>query len=98
MAAGSYSAARTKAVAHVQAGIRQLSRGLRLLTREILKEVNGASRGRRHKPSPGRRLHGQYIGLIRNLSVRKKAMVRAVHAKKGVEAAIRMAREMRRSR
>ena len=36
--------------------------------------------------------------IIRNLSVRKKAQVRAVRARKGVEAAIRMAREMRRER
>jgi hypothetical protein len=78
-------------------GLHQLTRGLRLLTREIVKEANGTARGRRHKPSPGRRLHGQYIGLIRTLPLRKKAMVRAVHAKKGVEAAIRMAREMRHS-
>jgi hypothetical protein len=93
MAAGN-SAAHARAVTEVQRGIHQLSRGLRLLAREVISEAK--SSGRRRKPSPGRRLHGQYIGLIRNLSLRKKAMVRAIHAKKGVEAAIRMARELRR--
>jgi hypothetical protein len=71
---------------------------LLLAAREVISEARATARGRRHKPSPGLRLHGQYIGLIQNLSTRKKARVRAVRARKGVEAAIKMAREMRSSR
>jgi hypothetical protein len=54
--------ARSKAVKEIQAGLKRLSRGFRLL--------------------PGR----------------QKAKVRAMRARRGVEAAIRMAREMRRDR
>jgi hypothetical protein len=91
------SAAHTRAISKVQEGLRQVTRGLQLLTKEILKEVKSTARGGRRTPSPGRRLHGRYIGLIRNLPVRAKAKVRAVRAKKGVEAAIKMAEELRRS-
>ncbi len=86
------------AVTTVQEGLRQLSQGLRLLTREILKEAESALCGSPRPPSPGRRIHGQYIGLIRNMAAKDKARVRAIHAKKGVEAAIKLARELRQSR
>jgi len=89
---------RSRAVKEVQAGLNRLSRGLRMLAREIIREAERAGKARSHRVSPGRRRHGRYIGLIRNLPVRVKAQVRAVHAKKGVDAAIKMALTMRRSR
>ena len=89
---------RSRAVLEIQAGLKRLSRGFRLLTRELVEEASNAGRGRRRKASPGRRVHGRYIGLIRNLPPRAKAQVRAVRARRGVDAAIRMARELRRSR
>ncbi len=92
------SPALANAVTAVQEGLRQLSQGLRLLTREILKEAESVVRGRHRPPSPGRRIHGQYIGLIRNMAAKDKAKVRAIHAKRGVEAAIKMALELRRPR
>ena len=89
---------RSRAVKEVQAGLNRLSRGLRMLTREIIREADRAGKARTHRVSPGRRRHGRYIGLIRNLPVREKEQVRAVHAKKGAEAAIKLALKMRRSR
>ena len=97
MAGRTNSAAHTKAVAQVQQGMRQLTRGLRLMAKGIVREAESAARGRRRTASPGRRIHGQYIGLIRNMPARDKAKVRAVHAEQGVEAAIKVAREMRRA-
>jgi len=89
---------RSKAVREIQAGLKRLSRGFRLLTREVLEEAARPGNGRGRRISPGRRIHGRYIGLIRNLPVRQKAKVRALRARRGVEAAIKMARVMRRSR
>ena len=90
------SSAQTSAVREIQAGLRTLARGFRLLARETAKEAK--PKRTRRKVSPGRRIHGRYIGLIRNLPLREKAKVRAVRAKNGVEAAIKMAEELRRSR
>lgn len=89
---------RSKAVKEVHAGLSHLTRGLRMLAREVVLEASRAGKVRKTKASPGRRRHGRYIGLIRNLPQRKKAQVRAVRAEKGVEAAIKMAMEMRRTR
>ncbi len=98
MAASTRSSAHARAVSDIQDGLRQLSRGLRHLTRELVQEADAAMHGRNHTPSPGRRIHGQYIGLIRNMSPRDRARVRAVHAKKGVEAAIKTALQLRESK
>jgi hypothetical protein len=53
---------------------------------------------RRMKLTPARlkalRLHGRYLGYIRRLKPRAKVQVRALRVKKGVEAAIAMARKM----
>jgi hypothetical protein len=87
---------RTRAVKEVQAGVNRLSRGLRMLAREIIREASRAGMSRRARVSPGRQRHGRYIGLIRNLPARQKAKVRALRAKKGVDAAIKMAMELRR--
>ncbi len=95
MADSNHSSAHARAVSEIQGGLRQFSRGLRLLTRELLKEAETAMRGGNHTPSPGRRVHGQYIGLIRNMSPRDRARVRGIHARKGVEAAIKAALELR---
>jgi hypothetical protein len=75
-----------------------LTRGLSLLAREIAHEAAPRGHGLRRRVSLGRRLHGRYIGLIRNLPRQQKARVRAARARKGVEAAIRMARKLRGSR
>ena len=91
------STAHRTAVREIKAGLRSLMRGLRRLAKEAQKEAPRRP-GSRRKVSPGRRIHGRYIGLIRNLPVRAKAKVRAVRARKGVEAAIKMAQELRRSR
>ena len=87
---------RSRAVKEVQAGVSRLSRGLRMLAREIIREAGRAGKTRRGRVSPGRQRHGRYIGLIRNLPARQKAKVRALRAKKGVDAAIKMAMELRR--
>ncbi len=97
MTASKNSAAHLKAVAEVRNGLRTLTRGLQHLTREILKEAESAAQGPRRLPSPGRRIQGQYIGLIRNMAAVDRAKVHAIHAKKGVEAAITMARKLRHS-
>jgi hypothetical protein len=89
---------RSRAVKEVQAGLNRLSRGLRMLAREIIREARRAGRVRNARVSPGRRRHGRYIGLIRNLPAREKSQVRAVRAKKGVDAAIKVAMEIRRNR
>jgi len=89
---------RARAVRDIQTGIRRLTRGLSLLAREIAREASTRGGGRRRRVSLGRRLHGRYIGLIRNLPRKAKARVRAARARRGVEAAIRMARKLRGSR
>jgi|SRR5262249_12738220 len=86
----------SRGVKEIQAGLKRVSRGFRLLTRELMEEAANSTGGQRRKPSPGRRVHGRYIGLIRNLPTKAKAEVRAVRARRGVAAAIRKALEMRR--
>jgi hypothetical protein len=89
---------RSKAVLEIHAGMRRVSRGFRLLTRELMEEAARSAGGGTRKASPGRRIHGRYIGLIRNLPPHAKAQVRALRARRGVEAAIKKALEMRRTR
>jgi len=43
------------------------------------------------------KLQGQYMGYMRQLPARKKALVKAVKEKRGVEAAIAAARKLRRT-
>jgi transcriptional regulator with XRE-family HTH domain len=56
-----------------------------------------ANSTRSPKLSPKRRaslkLQGRYIGLLRNLSARQKKQIKAVRAKKGFAAAIRLAQK-----
>ena len=53
---------------------------------------------RKVRLSPARltalRLHGRYLGCIRQLKPRQRAMVRSLRAKKGVRAAIARARRL----
>jgi hypothetical protein len=86
---------RARAIRDIQTGIRSLTRGLSLLAREMAREATARGGGRRRRVSLGRRLHGRYIGLIRNLPRKEKARVREARARRGVEAAIRMARKLR---
>lgn len=57
-----------------------------------------ATRRPRRKPSPKRlaalKLQGQYMGHIRNLAPRQKARVKALRGEKGIDAAIRLAKEL----
>ncbi len=52
----------------------------------------------RRKPSPQRlaalKLQGQYMGYIRNLGPRQKARVKTVRVAKGIDAAIRLAKQL----
>jgi len=43
------------------------------------------------------KLHGQYIGYMRNLKPRQKAQVQSVRASKGVEAAIALGKKLSRA-
>jgi hypothetical protein len=58
-------------------------------------------RGRKLKLSPARRaslrLQGQYMGYLRSLTPRQKARIKALRVRKGVRAAIHVARNLGRS-
>jgi hypothetical protein len=43
------------------------------------------------------KLHGQYIGYMRNLKPRQKAQVQALRASKGVDAAIALGKKLARA-
>jgi len=65
------SAGHTKAIHEIHAGVRTSTRGLRLLAKETQKDSMRRTASRRNV-SPGRRIHGRYIGLIRNLPLARK--------------------------
>lgn len=54
---------------------------------EGVKTGNGNGNG--HKASPGLKLQGRYMGLIRTMGPRKKAHYRGIRAEKGIRAAIK---------
>ncbi len=84
-----------KAIREIETGLKSLTRGLRLLAHSVSATPgNGRAAGRR-KVSPALRLQGRYMGLIRTLPQRKKARVMAMRVSKGVEHAIRLAKELR---
>lgn len=62
--------------------------------------VNLDRRGRKLTLSPARRaslrLQGQYMGYVRTLTATQKARVKALRTKKGVRAAIKLARSLAR--
>jgi hypothetical protein len=94
-------AART--IAGVRRTLRELDRSLAALSRALATSkpeagMQPAGKARRLKLSPARqralRLHGRYLGYIRQLKPRQKAEVRALRAKRGVKAAIARARKL----
>ncbi len=83
------------ALKDIEAGLRQLTIGLRGLAREISSGKANGTGVRRRKVTRALRLQGRYMGLIRTLPKRKKAKVMAIRASKGVDQAIRAARLFR---
>lgn len=47
-----------------------------------------ARRSRPHKVDPARKLQGQYMGRLRTFDAKTKAKIKALRAKKGIEAAV----------
>lgn len=76
------------------------SGGLRVAA-EATERVSSAAGRARRRLSPKvralRRQQGEYMGLVRRLKPAEKARVRALKEKKGLSAAIRAARSLRRS-
>jgi len=85
-----------QAVKTIDHGLRQLRRGLVLLARAG-SSTNHAPKPRR-RVTTGLRLQGRYMGTIRTLSIKKRAKCRALRAKSGVVAAIRLARSFQREK
>lgn len=67
-------------------------RDLTVATRTARAARNGAPAA---PVSPGRRLHGRYIGLLRHLSKRDQSRVRGIRHNQGVHAAIKAAEKAR---
>ena len=93
------SARRARAVRDIEAGLKMLTTGLRRLARDVstLRLIAPKGAARRRPVTRTLRLQGRYMGLIRTLPIRKKQRVMAARAQKGVEHAIRMARELKAS-
>lgn len=92
-------ARRARAVRDIEAGLKMLTTGLRRLALDVstLRLVAPKGAERRRPVTRTLRLQGRYMGLIRTLPLRKKQQVMALRARKGVEHAIKMAREMKAS-
>lgn len=93
-----YRSRKPRALKDIEAGLKQLTIGLRGLAREIAagNVANAADEAKRQKKvSPALRLQGRYMGLIRTLPPRKKRKVMAIRASRGVHEAIRAARQLR---
>ena len=102
------AASLSKQVKDVGSTLRRLERQLRGVVRALAKEsqataaraVAGAKPAVRRKLriSPARRralkLQGRYLGYMRQLKLAQKARVKALKAKKGMRAAIAMARKL----
>ena len=89
------SLSRKRAINDIETGLRSLTRGLRRLALDLGRtHSNGPAPKRRNVPRT-LRLQGRYMGLIRTLPATKKSRVMGVRASKGVEAAIRLAKELR---
>jgi len=75
----------------------KLTDRLTTLSRAVVRSERGTAGIARidRPPSPGRQLQGRYIGLLRNLSKRDQAKVKAARQKKGVDAAIKTALSLR---
>jgi len=91
-------------LASARRSLRALERSLARLARQVrdISRSNAAKPAekprRKLKLMPARlkalRLHGRYLGYMRQLKSRAKAEVRALRAKKGVRAAIARARKL----
>lgn len=83
-----------RALAKLETSIAELQK----LAQVARRTKSDAPRPRAITLTPARRnqlkLHGAYIGHLRHLKPRQKAQVKAVKAKKGYEAAIRMAKRI----
>jgi hypothetical protein len=66
-------------------------RSVRVVGRGVA-ATNGKPKG---AVSPGRRLHGRYIGLLRHLPKKQQVRVRSIRHKRGVHAAIKAAEQFR---
>jgi hypothetical protein len=84
-----------RALEDIEAGLKQLTIGLRGLAREVAAGKLGDEAKPRRKVTPALRLQGRYMGLIRTLPPRKKREVMAIRASSGVREAIRAARQLR---
>lgn len=77
------------------------SGGVRAVAEASRRVTSAAGRVRRRRLSPKvralRRQQGEYMGLVRRLKPAEKSRVRALREKKGLAAAIRAARTLRRS-
>ncbi len=87
-------ASSSKAMSEIETGLKSLTVGLRRLVRGIHTAGNGVG-ARRRPVSKTLRLQGRYMGLIRNLPPKHKSRVKALRANKGVNEAIRLARQLR---
>ncbi len=85
----------TRALHDIEAGLKTLTRGLRRLVLEVRAEATDGRPAKSRNVSRALRLQGRYMGLIRTLPPAKKSRVRAARASRGVEEAIRMARDLR---
>jgi hypothetical protein len=95
-------------IARDLASARRSLRALEKTLARLARAVRGISRSNAAKPSrkssrklkltPARlralKLHGRYLGYIRQLKPRQRAEVKALRAKKGVQAAIKRARRL----
>ena len=92
---------REKEIAALRRRLGELERlGARATASATAKAARTAGRVRRRlspKVRALRRQQGQYMGLVRRLKASEKARVRALREKKGLPAAIRLARSMGRS-
>jgi hypothetical protein len=99
----SRSGSLSRNISSVRRSLRTLERALARLAlglkAEASRKAEPLSKPRRKlKLSPARRkalkLHGTYMGYVRQLRLRAKAEVRALREKKGVKAAIARARKL----
>lgn len=97
MAGRMKGARNARAMRDIEKGLRMLTTGLRRLARDLgaVRSAPAEPAARRRPVTRALRLQGRYMGLIRNLPVRKKHQVMAARASHGVERAIRMARELK---
>jgi hypothetical protein len=94
---GTELASARRSLRALEQSLARLARQVRDISRSNSAKAAGKPR-RKLKLMPARlkalRLHGRYLGYIRQLKSRAKAEVRALRAKKGVRAAIARARKL----